>query len=82
MTDRYSIETAYAFFHQKLRVYEHSRMDWQRDDIEQAIAGYVAQMSPGLLAELSQGRRDYLRDHSRFGLDLREAVEKLEGMLF
>ena len=33
MIGKDSIETAYAFMHQKLRVYEHSTLDWQKDDI-------------------------------------------------
>ena len=36
-----SVEQAFCFFHQKWRVYEHSTMDWQKDDIEYAISQYV-----------------------------------------
>lgn len=43
-----SIESAYCFFHQKLRVYEFSRSQTQRDDIEYAISQYVDGMNPAL----------------------------------
>ena len=36
-----SVESAYCFFHQKLRVYEYSTSPTQRDDIEYAISQYV-----------------------------------------
>ena len=36
--DKNAIETAYSFFHQKERVYAHSNMEWQKDDIEYAIS--------------------------------------------
>lgn len=41
-----SIESAYCFFHQKLRVYEYSTSPTQRDDIEYAISQYVDGMTP------------------------------------
>ncbi|MBQ8047977.1 MAG: hypothetical protein IJ196_08660 [Prevotella sp.] len=81
MTTRDSIETAYSFFHQKLRIYIHSTLDWQRDDIEQAIASYTDGMSPELYARLAHGRQDFLRDHSRFADDLSLAVSELESLL-
>ena len=37
MITREAIETAYCLFHQKERVYSHSSMEWQRDDIEYAV---------------------------------------------
>lgn len=81
MITRDAIETCYAFFHQKLRVYEHSHMDWQRDDIEQAITDYTGQMSPELLARLARGREDFLQTHTHFEAELREAVEVMEKMI-
>ncbi len=40
-----SIETAYCFLHQKRNVYIHSSLDWQKDDIEYAIASYAESMN-------------------------------------
>ncbi|MBQ7180240.1 MAG: hypothetical protein IJR87_02990 [Bacteroidaceae bacterium] len=82
MISRDSIETAYSLLHQKRNVYIHSRLDWQRDDIELAIASFVDDMSPELYAPLSAGRSDFLRDHNRFPEDIDRAVEQLEGMLY
>ena len=58
MITKDSIETAYSFLHQKRRstsgrllptgrknVYIHSSLDWQKDDIEYAIASYADDMS-------------------------------------
>lgn len=81
MITRDSIETAYAFLHQKRQVYIHSRLDWQRDDIEYAIASYVDDMSQALYDQLSGGRIDFLRDHLRFEEDITKAVEQLDWML-
>jgi len=81
MITRDSIETAYCFLHQKRNVYIHSSMEWQRDDIESAIASYADDMSPALYAALAGGRTDFLRDHSRFQDDITQAVEQLEAML-
>jgi len=81
MITRDSIETAYSFLHQKRNVYIHSSLDWQRDDIEYAIASYVDDMSPELLNTISGGRADFLKDHQRFAGDITYAVEQLEGML-
>ncbi|MBR1480727.1 MAG: hypothetical protein IJ609_02210 [Paludibacteraceae bacterium] len=80
MVSRPSIEIAYSFFHQKLRVYEHSALDWQRDDIEVAIADFVAQMNGELYRLLAHGRADYLLDHERFADNLRDAVRQLESL--
>ena len=77
-----SIETAYSFLHQKMNVYIHSSLDWQKDDIEYAIASYADAMSPDLYAAMSGGRNDFLRDHKRFREDLTEAVEQLERLCF
>ena len=81
MITRDSIETAYSFLHQKRNVYIHSSLDWQRDDIEYAIALYVDDMSRELYETISKGRTDFLRDHKRFQADITKAVERLESML-
>ena len=81
MITKDSIETAYSFLHQKRNVYIHSSLDWQRDDIEYAIASYADDMSPELYDALSGGRCDFLRDHNRFQEDITKAVEQLEEML-
>ena len=81
MITRDSIETAYSFLHQKRQVYIHSSLDWQKDDIEYAIASYVDEMSQDLYDAISGGRADFLRDHKRFTEDITQAVEQLESML-
>ena len=78
---RECVETAYSFMHQKQRIYAHSTLAWQRDDIEVAIASYVDDMNPQLYESLAGGRQDFLRDHARFLDDITRAVEQLEGML-
>lgn len=82
MITKDSIETAYAFFHQKHRVYIYSNMDWQKDDIEYAIDSYIETMSPELFEKISAGRPDFLRNHLTFKDDLTKAVEILEEMTF
>lgn len=82
MISKESIETAYCFLHQKQRVFEYSDMDWQKDDIEVAIASYVEDMPRELFELLAQGREDFLTNHRRFGNDMKEAVEKLEALCF
>ena len=81
MITKDSTETAYSFLHQKRNVYIHSSLDWQKDDIEYAIASYADDMSQELYNILSEGRSDFLRDHSRFREDITKAVEQLENML-
>jgi molybdopterin-guanine dinucleotide biosynthesis protein A len=81
MITRDSIETAYSFLHQKRQVYIHSSLDWQKDDIEYAIALYADDMSQELYDMIAEGRSDFLRDHDRFQEDITIAVEQLEGML-
>ena len=94
MITKDSIETAYSFLHQKRRstsgrllptgrknVYIHSSLDWQKDDIEYAIASYADDMSRELFDAISGGRADFLRDHKRFPEDITQAVERLENML-
>ena len=81
MIPRATIETAYAFFHQKERVYTYSNMEWQKDDIEYAISQYVHDMDKQLLALLANGIPDFLESHLRFHQDLQAAVEQLESKL-
>jgi hypothetical protein len=81
MITKDSIETAYSFLHQKQRVYVYSTLNWQKDDIEIAIASYVDDMSKELYDAISSGRADFLRDHKQFQEDITLAVEKLEKML-
>ena len=81
MITKDSIETAYSFLHQKRNVYIHSSLDWQKDDIEIAIASYADEMSQELLEAISSGRTDFLRDHKRFQEDITKAVEILENIL-
>lgn len=76
-----SIEQAYCFFHQKWRIYEHSTLNWQKEDIEYAIAQYIDSMNPTLYALLSKGNPHYLLQHSTFALDMPHAVAQLEAML-
>ncbi|MBQ5403515.1 MAG: hypothetical protein IIU11_03990 [Bacteroidales bacterium] len=80
MITKDSIETAYSFFHQKRNVYIHSKMDWQKDDIEYAISSYVETMSKDLYNKISQGRKDFLLSHSTFEDDITFAVDILEKM--
>ena len=81
MITKDSIETAYSFLHQKRNVYIHSSLDWQKDDIEYAIASFVDDMSQELYEALSNGKSDFLRDHKTFQEDITIAVEKLEKMI-
>lgn len=76
-----SIETAYSFLHQKRNVYIHSSLEWQKDDIEYAVASYVDDMNKELYDHISDGKADFLRDHKRFQEDITLAVTKLEEML-
>ncbi len=81
MITKDSIETAYSFLHQKQRIYVHSTLDWQKDDIEIAIADYADGMNRELLDTISGGRTDFLKNHNRFQEDINEAVEILDKML-
>ena len=76
-----SIETAYSFLHQKQRIYVHSTLDWQKDDIEIAIASFADEMNQELLDVISGGRADFLRDHKRFKENITKAVLSLESVL-
>ena len=81
MITKDSIETAYSFLHQKQRIYAHSTRDWQKEDIEVAIASYTDDMSRELYTTISGGKPDFLRDHKRFLEDITLAVETLEEMI-
>lgn len=81
MITRAGIETAYCFLHQKERVYAHSTMDWQRDDIEYAISSFADDMNPELYSLLADGRTDFLRSHVTFHADMLHALDILEKML-
>ena len=76
-----SIESAYCFFHQKLRVYEFSHRHTQRDNIEYAISQYVDGMTPALYQLLANGTPYYLLDHTAFEQDMHHAIELLDGMM-
>ena len=79
--DRNAIEQAYAFFHQKERVYAHSASEREKDHIEDSIAAYANAMSPALYAALSEGNNAYLKEHADFGDELRDALAKMEDLL-
>ncbi len=81
MITKESIETAYSFLHQKQRIYIHSTLDWQKDDIEIAISDYVDGMNKELLDMISDGRTDFLKDHKMFAEDIAKAVDIMEKML-
>lgn len=81
MIAKEAIEIAYSFLHQKRNVYIHSSLDWQKDDIEYAIASYVDDMSEELLRLISGGKADFLTNHARFEEDITSAVNTLERML-
>ena len=63
------------------RIYVHSTLDWQKDDIEIAIASFADEMNQELLDVISGGRADFLRDHKRFKEDITKAVLSLESVL-
>ncbi|MBP3714226.1 MAG: hypothetical protein IJ726_02730 [Phocaeicola sp.] len=81
MITKDSIETAYSFMHQKRNVYIHSTMEWQRDDIEYAIASFIDEMNTELYEKIANGKVDFLREHKRFEADITSAVSQLEKML-
>lgn len=79
--DKSAVEQAYAFFHQKERVYAHSTSEAEKDHIEETIAAYVNSMSPPLYAHLSGGDNSFLREHPAFWEHLKDALERLEREL-
>ncbi len=56
-------------------------MDWQKDDIEFAIANYVDGMNPELYGCISGGNNEFLRDHTNFASDIQQAISILEQMM-
>lgn len=81
MITKDGIEQAYAFLHQKYRVYAFSRSNTQKDDIEYAISSFVEDMNRELYAKLAHGKKDFLNDHTTFAEDMQRALEELEQML-
>ena len=79
--DRNAIEQAYSFFHQKLKVYEHSTSEKEMDHIEDCIANYANSMSKELFADLSNGNEAFLYEHTTFQDDLTKAVYIMEKWL-
>ena len=79
--DRNAIEQAYAFFHQKLKVYEYSTSEKEMDHIEDCIAIYSNSMSKDLFDELSGGNPAFLHEHTTFLEDLKKAVCLMEALL-
>lgn len=79
--ERSVIEQAYAFFHQKEKVYRYSTSEREKDHIEETIAEYVNAMSPELYTLLSEGNDSYLREHCSFGKDISDAISKMEDLL-
>lgn len=76
-----SVASAYAFFHQKWRIYAHSNIPSQRDDIEYAISTYADSMDRDLYNFLSKGRTDFLVSHTRFSEDIQSALDSLQELL-
>ncbi len=81
MMDRSVIEQAYAFFHQKLKVYEHSTSEREMDHIEDTISEYADAMSSALFSELSAGNPAFLHEHTTFKEDLTRSVLTMESWL-
>lgn len=81
MISKDSIEAAYCFVHQKWRVYKYSTMEWQKDDIEYAIAQYVEGMDKELYTLLGNGSPQFLTSHTTFAADMQAAEERLERMM-
>jgi len=79
--DRNTVEQAYAFFHQKYRVYEFSTSETEKDNIEYAISSYAEGMSKPLYDYLANGREGFLYEHKYFAKDIQAAIESMEGLL-
>ena len=56
-------------------------MDKHTIESAYAIENYADSMSPELYELLSEGRNDFLRNHTTFPEDIVKALDKLEGML-
>ncbi|MBO4760294.1 MAG: hypothetical protein J5520_00955 [Bacteroidales bacterium] len=81
MADRNATEQAYAFFHQKLKVYEHSTSEREMDHIENVVSAYADAMSTELYKALAGDNVAFLHEHSSFRAELSSAVRKMEGWL-
>ena len=81
MITRDAIESAYCFFHQKQRIYQYSTLDWQKDDIEMAVADYAEGMNKELYRKIAESKENFLYDNSTFATDITNAVERLEQLL-
>lgn len=79
--DHSATEQAYAFFHQKEKVYRYSTSEAEKDHIEDAISSYVNQMSPELYTALSGGSNTFLREHASFSEDIQLALDIMENLL-
>ncbi len=77
MPDRNAVEQAYAFFHQKLKVYEHSPSETEKDHIEEVIGRYADTMSPALYGALAEGKTSFLKEHVSFAEELKSVVEMM-----
>lgn len=77
MITRQAKEIAYCFLHQKKQVYVHSNMDWQKDDIEMAVAEFVEHIDQQLYNFLANDKEDFLKNHQHFFEDINSALELL-----
>lgn len=77
MITRQAKEIAYCFLHQKKQVYVHSNMDWQKDDIEMAVAEFVEHIDQQLYNFLANDKEDFLKNHQHFLEDINSALELL-----
>ena len=82
MVSKDCIEAAYCFIHQKWRIYQHSTIEWQKDDIEYAIASYADSMNRDLYETIAHGKPNFLTDHTSFSTDMQTAEKRLENMLY
>lgn len=76
-----SVASAYAFFHQKWRVYAHSSIPSQKDDIEYAISSYVESMDRNLYKDMAGHRDDFLVNHVHFSQDMKAALAFLGAIM-
>ena len=81
MLNKDSIEEAYCFFHQKWRVYCHSSIPRQKEDIEYAISQYVESMDKRLYEKIACGKSNFLTDYTAFADDMQLAEQRLEALM-
>jgi len=81
MITKDSIQEAYAFFHQKWRIYSQSTNGRQKDDIEYAISDYAQKKHQNLPRPRPPAGGGFLFTHTTFAADISFAVDKLEHML-